>query len=189
MNCATRNLASSASVYDVYSCEKVTSASAYDVISEQKRCRDADITMSRCGDCENKLDNQNDFITCSVCNSKYHYDCGGVSAGTWKGMGKRREKWKCSQRCRKSQSEIESNNEEDEEEIIEEDENKEEQTTDISTTSIMEMRQTMDRIEKKMDKMMEVYDKLMEMKNEVKEVVKTMESMDQGKSGTEARKR
>lgn len=59
--------------------------------------------MARCGECQNKLGSQNDFVICTGCSGKYHYQCAKISFSTWSGKSqKKKEEWRCPIKCRKN---------------------------------------------------------------------------------------
>lgn len=56
-------------------------------------------------DCSEKLPSDGDYVDCFNCNSKYHYECAGVSKTTHKAKGKKsKEDWRC-RGCRAPKSE------------------------------------------------------------------------------------
>lgn len=53
-----------------------------------------------CSVCDKDLPDDNDFITCSRCQSGLHYNCSGVSKSTWKAKGvQKKNEWECP-KCR-----------------------------------------------------------------------------------------
>lgn len=148
--------------------------------------------MSKCGGCDNKLGNQNDWVTCGKCKNKYHYECSNVSLNTWRAKGqKKRDQWKC-KKCRKqrtpSEKETDRNEQEDEESSSEDEnentdkiEGKEEEEEEIN---IEDVRAMMRRIEKKLDKLMDAHEKFIEITAKVTELEKTIDFLDKENKDT-----
>jgi len=55
-----------------------------------------------CGICEDPIPSTDDFVKCSTCHQKYHFECAEVEEKQWKRYGeKRRNGWKCKE-CKSS---------------------------------------------------------------------------------------
>jgi hypothetical protein len=137
--------------------------------------------MSRCQDCESKLGNQGDWITCGYCKSKYCFKCGGLKTSTWKSMNDAKKlEWKCKQKCRtqRTHSETSEKNgtvtETHSDKVMEEDDNTDEDEDKKGEEEIREsdVKQYRTRIEKKLDLLILKYDT---QNNKLEEVIKTLE--------------
>lgn len=55
--------------------------------------------MPACASCGDSLPIEGDFVDCSFCRRKLHFQCTTVTERTWRTMGVRKESWRC-QLCR-----------------------------------------------------------------------------------------
>lgn len=63
--------------------------------------------MSSCGRCGDAVDSNGDYVVCTSCNYKLHFDCAGVKESTYRAMSKdRKQQWKC-QPCRTGVKDVE----------------------------------------------------------------------------------
>lgn len=59
--------------------------------------------MNACASCGDSLSIEGDFVVCSCCKRKLHFQCTTISEKSWRTLGIRKESWRC-QFCRNSNS-------------------------------------------------------------------------------------